>query len=92
MSRWRTARDSGDSLVEEEQSELQSLIDDEVNAACCRAPLTVKEISWWIRSTLSWLPNSDPIYSVEIIVIRCEVGQTELLHCSYRQRIIGKQT
>jgi len=45
MSRWRTARDSGDSLVEEEQSELQSLIDDEVNAACCRAPLTVKEIS-----------------------------------------------
>ena len=44
MSRWRTARDRGDSLVGEEQAELQSLIDDELNAARRRAGVTVREL------------------------------------------------
>ena len=44
VSRWRTARDSGDSLAEEEQAELQSLIDDELNAARRRAEVTVREL------------------------------------------------
>jgi hypothetical protein len=44
MSRWRTARDSGGSLVEEEQAELQSLIDEELNAARRRAEVTFREI------------------------------------------------
>jgi hypothetical protein len=44
MSRWRIARDSGGSLVEEEQAELQSLIDEELNAARRRAEVTFREI------------------------------------------------
>ena len=44
MSRWRMARDSGGSLVEEEQAELQSLIDEELNAARRRAEVTFREI------------------------------------------------
>lgn len=45
MSRWRTARDSGGSLDAEEQAELQSLVDDELNAARGRAEVTVREIT-----------------------------------------------
>ena len=45
MSRWRTARDNGRSLGEEEQAELQSLIDDELNAARLRAEATVREVA-----------------------------------------------
>jgi len=41
MSRWRIARDSGGSLAEEEQAELQSLIDEELNAGPFRWVLTV---------------------------------------------------
>jgi hypothetical protein len=37
MSRWRTARDYGGGLDAEEQAELQSLIDEELNAARHRA-------------------------------------------------------
>lgn len=44
MSRWRIARDSGGSLTEEEQAELQSLIDEELNAARRRAEVTFREI------------------------------------------------
>ena len=42
MSRWRAARDS---LDEEEQTELQSLIDDELSAARLRAEATVREVA-----------------------------------------------
>ena len=45
MSRWRAARDSGGSLDEEEQAELQSLIDDELSAARLRAEATVREVA-----------------------------------------------
>jgi hypothetical protein len=44
MSRWRIARDCGGSLVEEEQAELQSLIDEELNAARRRAEVTFRKI------------------------------------------------
>ena len=44
MSRWRTARDCGSSLAEEEQAELQSLVDAELDAARRRAEVTVREI------------------------------------------------
>jgi hypothetical protein len=44
MSRWRTARDCGGSLAEEEQSELQSLVDAELDSARRRAEVTVREI------------------------------------------------
>lgn len=45
MSRWRAARDGGSSLDAEEQAELQSLIDDELNAARRRAEVTVRDIT-----------------------------------------------
>ena len=45
MSRWRTARDNDSSLDGEEQAELQSLIDDELNAARLRAEATVREVA-----------------------------------------------
>ncbi len=44
MTHWRAARDSGGSLAEEEQTELQSLIDAELNAARRRTEATVREI------------------------------------------------
>jgi hypothetical protein len=44
MSRWRTARDAGGSLAEDETGELQSLVDAELEAARRRAEATVKEI------------------------------------------------
>lgn len=44
MSRWRTTRDGGGSLTDEEQTELQSLIDAELNAARRRTEATVREI------------------------------------------------
>jgi hypothetical protein len=44
MSRWRAARDCGGTLAEEEQSELQSLVDTELDAARRRAEVTVREI------------------------------------------------
>lgn len=44
MTRWRTARDSGDSLGEQEQAELQSLVEAELDAARRRAEVAVREI------------------------------------------------
>ena len=44
MSRWRTARDCGSSLAAEEQVELQSLVDAELDAARRRAEATVRQI------------------------------------------------
>ena len=44
MSRWRTARDRGANLSEEEQAELQSLIEAELEAARRRAEVTAREI------------------------------------------------
>ena len=44
MTRWRTARDSGGSLAEQEQAELQSLVEAELDAARRRAKVAVREI------------------------------------------------
>ena len=44
MSRWRTARDAGGSLAQDEQVELQSLVDAELEASRRRAEATVQEI------------------------------------------------
>jgi hypothetical protein len=44
MSRWRIARDRGDSLAAEEQVELESLVDAELDAARRRAEATVRQI------------------------------------------------
>lgn len=44
MSRWRVARDGGNSLIEEEQAELQSLIEEELNAARRRAEVNNDKI------------------------------------------------
>lgn len=44
MSRWRTARDCRGSLAAEEQAELQSLVDAELDAARRRAEATVRQI------------------------------------------------
>jgi hypothetical protein len=44
MTRWRTARDGGGNLAEQEQAELQSLVDAELDAARRRAEVTVREI------------------------------------------------
>jgi hypothetical protein len=44
MTRWRTARDSGDGLAEQEQAELQSLVEAELDAARRRAEVAVREI------------------------------------------------
>ena len=44
MTRWRTARDGGGRLAEQEQAELQSLVDAELDAARRRAEVTVREI------------------------------------------------
>lgn len=44
MTRWRTARDAGGTLAEEEQVELQSLVDTELDAARRRAEMTIREI------------------------------------------------
>jgi hypothetical protein len=44
MSRWRTARDCEGSLAEDEQAELQSLVDAEMDAARRRAEETLREI------------------------------------------------
>lgn len=44
MSRWRIARDAGSSLVADEQIELQSLVEAELEAARRRAEVTVQEI------------------------------------------------
>ncbi|HLG15170.1 MAG TPA: hypothetical protein VJH03_11795 [Blastocatellia bacterium] len=49
MSRWRAARDSGSSLDAEEQAELQSLIDDGLNAARRRAEVTLIRNRHWAR-------------------------------------------
>ena len=37
MSRWRELRDGGGSLTNDEQAELESLVDAELEAACHRA-------------------------------------------------------
>jgi len=44
MSLWRTARDSGGGLNADEQAELQSLVEAELEAARRRAEATVREI------------------------------------------------
>ena len=44
MSRWRIARDAGGSLAVDEQVELQSLVEAELEAARRRAVRTVREI------------------------------------------------
>ena len=44
MSRWRTSRDSGATLAKDEQVELQSLVEAELEAARRRAEATVREI------------------------------------------------
>jgi len=45
MARWRSARDAGESLAAEEQSELKSLIDAEVHAATERAAALSHELA-----------------------------------------------
>lgn len=44
MSHWRIARDAGNSLAADEQIELQSLVEAELEAARHRAEATVREI------------------------------------------------
>ena len=44
MSQWRIARDAGGSLAPDEQIELQSLVEAELEAAGRRAERTVREI------------------------------------------------
>ena len=45
MARWRSTRDAGESLSSDEQSELEHLIDAEVQAATERAGAIVDELS-----------------------------------------------
>jgi hypothetical protein len=45
MDRWRTARDSGSSLSNNEQAELECLIDTEVRAASDRAAALAHELN-----------------------------------------------
>ena len=45
MARWRAARDAGETLPEAEQSELQSLIDEEVRASARRTAALLDELA-----------------------------------------------
>jgi hypothetical protein len=45
MDQWRTARDSGSSLSNDEQAELECLIDTELRAAADRASTLAHELN-----------------------------------------------
>jgi hypothetical protein len=44
MSRWRTCRDRGEALPKEEQAELESLIEAELEAATARSAALADEL------------------------------------------------
>jgi len=44
MSRWRTARDAGETLTPAEEAELESLVEEEVQAARRRAQVALAEL------------------------------------------------